>query len=285
MKSSTRSIPITLVIKIIVALLITGFLVLLYLVPQMDAPHKAASKGKISSNKSNVNNDDKVSSSNSDEESNGSIKEPILPVPPGPSGNIAKDPNSRKNTNYDPNSLTIVTDIVWFDITIGGKYIGKIKIGLFGNTVPKTVKNFIGLATHEKGFGYKGAPFHRIIKDFMLQGGDFDLKNGRGGKSIYGNKFPDENFKLSHYGAGWLSMANAGKDTNGSQFFITTVTTSWLNGKHVVFGKVIKGMDVVRIIENTDCVQSKPIKPVIISDCGREIVENPWEESKEASVL
>jgi len=165
---------------------------------------------------------------------------------------------------------------VFFDVTIGGRSAGRITMILRSDICPKTCENFRCLCTGEKGQGskgkplhYKGSSFHRVIQNFMLQGGDFTTGDGRGGESIYGGKFPDENFQLKHSEVGLLSMANAGPNTNGSQFFITTVLTPHLDGKHCVFGKVIDGMDVVKAIEAVGSRQGATSQPVVIADCGQ----------------
>jgi peptidyl-prolyl isomerase F (cyclophilin D) len=157
----------------------------------------------------------------------------------------------------------------FFDITADNQPLGKVFFELADDVAPKTTENFRALCTGECGFGYKGSTFHRVINDFMCQGGDFTNHNGTGGKSIYGDKFADENFKLKHTGPGILSMANAGPNTNGSQFFITLVKTEWLDGKHVVFGKVVEGLDVIRKIEKYGSESGRTSKKIVISDCGQ----------------
>jgi len=163
---------------------------------------------------------------------------------------------------------------VFFEMTVGGAKAGKVVFELFKCTVPKTAENFRALCTGEKGFGYKGSSFHRVIPGFMCQGGDFTNHNGTGGKSIYGTKFKDESFAGKagkHTGAGCLSMANAGPNTNGSQFFVCTGQTPHLNGKHVVFGNVVEGLDVIKKIEAVGSGNGATSKKVEIADCGEMI--------------
>ncbi|KAG7087253.1 cyclophilin peptidyl-prolyl cis-trans isomerase Cyp2 [Marasmius oreades] len=157
---------------------------------------------------------------------------------------------------------------VFFDITINSNYVGRMVFRLYDDIVPKTCRNFRELATGQHGFGYKGCRFHRIIPGFMAQGGDLTKNDGTGGKSIYGPKFADESFKIKHSKPGLLSMANGGPNTNGSQFFITTVVTSWLDGRHVVFGEVVHGMDVLAAIEEQGSPGGRPKNPVIITSSG-----------------
>ena len=181
--------------------------------------------------------------------------------------------NSSQNVKLNPNTVTVTKEVA-VSISIDGEVQKeKIVIGLFGDVVPKTVENFFELCTNDNLFNrnglklsYKGSPFHRVIPQFMLQGGDFTNFNGTGGYSIYGRKFRDENFKIKH-DKYVLSMANSGKNTNGSQFFITTVKTDWLDGKHVVFGRVLNGFDLVKEIESLGSRTGATEKKIIFEDC------------------
>lgn len=180
----------------------------------------------------------------------------------------AKTNGDAENAEQPPAKKIRQNPKCFFDISIADQYIGRIVMELRADVVPMTAENFRCLCTHEKGFGYRKSHFHRIIPGFMCQGGDFQKGDGTGGKSIYGKKFEDENFVLKHTETGTLSMANSGPNTNGSQFFLCTEKTDWLDGKHVVFGKVVEGLEILKKMDNIGQASGKPKKRVTIEDCG-----------------
>jgi len=177
-------------------------------------------------------------------------------------------------------SAEVVTDEVTFQVTQGGQPVGAIRIGLFGQTVPKTVKNFATICNPGyNGKSYAGSIFHRVIRNFMIQGGDIIRGDGTGSTSIYdGRQFNDENFNIKHTSPGFLSMANSGPNTNGCQFFITVVATPWLDGHHVVFGKVVDGLNLVKNIENTPTgANDRPSTPVVVQSCSHQRLDQPYD--------
>ncbi|KAK7792543.1 hypothetical protein R5R35_008648 [Gryllus longicercus] len=178
----------------------------------------------------------------------------------------------------------LVTQQVFLDVSIGDEPPGRITLGLFGDVAPKTVRNFVALATGGvDGRSYKGAIFHRVIRKFMIQGGDVMRQDGTGSTSLYGESFDDETFRVKHTGPGMISMANAGKNTNGCQFFITTVPTPWLDNIHVAFGRVVDGMAVVHKIENTPTdADDRPLQPVVVVDAGALPTPKPFTVTDEA---
>jgi len=199
----------------------------------------------------------------------------VLSVPGGSSGPAVEDVVSLAKSSVPytiPLPVNENNTKVYFDLKLSNdrtfERLGRVVIELKEDACPKTAENFKQLCTGEKGFGYEGSRFHRVIPNFMCQGGDFTNDNGTGGKSIYGRNFPDENFDLPHNGPGILSMANAGPNTNGSQFFLCTVATPFLNGKHTVFGQVVEGYSVVKALESVGSQSGAPSYDVFIDKCG-----------------